>query len=795
MDDLGRHRRSFADFIQLSPIEDDLELRTADGRAIETYGIRTVQLLSQGFKITVNFVIGEAEQPLLGLGSLLKENLSLHLDNNLGHYLGNSAGEKIQLKQDGLQIYFVACPAELELTPGITSNLLQKSLLPEAKKVSFDLGKTEVQDEGGATSFSLENLEQTQLRNNQAIGTTTALPRRQRRTKKQKGHHKAMSKLEWEKTNFMEKTHLALLTPQDPRSNLDEQASKDLSLRIILTLSLMKRWQLITTRVRTAWPQEQLRQLGLSQSQVDTKILIGDQLCVMMHENNMLIGGAQLQQECFMTKLSACCPLDDTKQLDEHNPLIFFGRSLEYSQADKSISLSLPSAFYLELLGRYSLENATAIGSPKVELGTRASSWNHVSLDAEKTQLYRKAVGDLKWSTLSRPDISFAVEQLSQSFQRPTEHDEKQLVKVLKYLRGTQHYCISLQPPKRWERAKNLGLLAFSASTWSGACRPIIGYNLSFMGVPLVASTRAQATTWKAAELESVRMASIVAVHTRSLLRQLQVVHPLSLRVLTGGALAKKLGLSRKSRHLDLWSLFGQLQLSRVSSQHNLAELLTYNCSASGLQRLLLRLKMHTRPAEALALPTGLGLGEVASFGSSSTSFFIGALSKAPAMAKLESEQLLDEQLLGKEIGKPIDLPELDSALPNESLQSNELAAAYSRDSFQHQCLQQDELEAAYADSPTRARQLQLHILQHKELAGTAFSGQTSFQQKELEAAYVEDPTRVRQLQLQRFFRKSLWQLMLQESWLNIADSSTKASQQQLIQSHLRGETKQVIQH
>ena len=169
--------RDFADFIQLSPLEDDLELRTADGRAIETYGIRTVQLLSQGFKITMNFVIGEVEKPLLGLGSLLKENLSLHLDNNLGHHLGNSAGEKIQLKQDGLQLYFVASPAELELTPCITGNLLQHSLLPEAKKVSFDLGKTEVQDEGGATSFSLENLEQTQLRNNQAIGTTTALPK------------------------------------------------------------------------------------------------------------------------------------------------------------------------------------------------------------------------------------------------------------------------------------------------------------------------------------------------------------------------------------------------------------------------------------------------------------------------------------------------------------------------------------------------------------------------------------------------------------------------------------------
>ena len=61
-------------------------------------------------------------------------------------------------------------------------------------------------------------------------------------------------------------------------------------------------------------------------------------------------------------------------------------------------------------------------------------------------------------------------------------------------------------------------------------------------------------------------------------------------------------------------------------------------------------------------------------------------------MAQLESEQLLDEQLLGKETGKPIDLPELQSALSNDSLQSDELVAAYSRDSLQHHSLQQKEL-------------------------------------------------------------------------------------------------------
>ena len=74
---------------------------------------------------------------------------------------------------------------------------------------------------------------------------------------------------------------------------------------------------------------------------------------------------------------------------------------------------------------------------------------------------------------------------------------------------------------------------------------------------------------------------------------------------------------------------------------------------------------MHTRTAEMLALPTELA-GEVAFFRSSSSSFFIGMLRKAPAMAQLGSE----EQLLGKELGKPINIPELESALlPKTSFQ------------------------------------------------------------------------------------------------------------------------------
>ena len=104
--------RSFAANTQLSPCEKDLQLRTANGIAIQTFGMRTVQLLCQGFSFTMGFVIADVEQPLLGFSSLLRHNLSLHLDNNLGHHLGNTAGEKSSLnKEDGKSILLLVLPS------------------------------------------------------------------------------------------------------------------------------------------------------------------------------------------------------------------------------------------------------------------------------------------------------------------------------------------------------------------------------------------------------------------------------------------------------------------------------------------------------------------------------------------------------------------------------------------------------------------------------------------------------------------------------------------------------------
>ena len=93
------------------------------------------------------------------------------------------------------------------------------------------------------------------------------------------------------------------------------------------------------------------------------------------------------------------------------------------------------------------------------------------NLDAEKAKLFQKTVGDLQWASLLRPDLGLAVLEISKSFRNPTEKDEHKLRKVLGYLRRTQHYITKMLPPKRWRKATNLGLLAFTSASWTATKR------------------------------------------------------------------------------------------------------------------------------------------------------------------------------------------------------------------------------------------------------------------------------------------------------------------------------------
>ena len=383
---------------------------------------------------------------------------------------------------------------------------------------------------------------------------------------------------------------------------------------------------------------DKLQELGLRKNKADPCIFMGEKLLVMTYVDDLLIVGEKQEQESFIAKLSAHFPLKHQTKLDAKTPLTFLGKLVEYSAQEHSINLHLPTTYYLKLFKMYGMEHAKPSATTGDKLGLSEDPGDPVNqpLDPARHKLYRTAVGKLLWATPVRPDVSFAVKELSRSLQSPTQQNEKQLKHVLRYLRGSLQYTTSLQTPRQRviEQASTIEIQAYADSDWAGCAKTrksTSGASLSLWGVTLATSSRTQTTKLVSsaeAELCAMGMAIQDALHLQSLLQEMkltQLAKPFELTVYTdsssGKALASKLGLTRKSKHVQLRFLFmqdlvasGQLKLSKIPSERNPADVLTKYLQASTLHKLLPKLGVMTRAVDSKELLSVLGFdGQVSS--------------------------------------------------------------------------------------------------------------------------------------------------------------------------------------
>lgn len=114
-------------------------------------------------------------------------------------------------------------------------------------------------------------------------------------------------------------------------------------------------------------------------------------------------------------------------------------------------------------------------------------------------KLYRKLVGKLIYLTITRPDICFAVNQVSQHMQAPKEHHWRMVERVLMYLNGTQGLGIWMSCSKSTE------VVGYCDADWAGDradIRSTTGY-CTFIGGNMV--------TWKSKKQKVVSCSSAEA--------------------------------------------------------------------------------------------------------------------------------------------------------------------------------------------------------------------------------------------------------------------------------------------
>ena len=686
----------FAPESELSPVESTLQLRSANGSLIETFGRRTVQLVGSQLNLCVSFVIANVSQALIGMDILFANQLSL-IRTSLGeYYLVNNLGAKTKLQPRGLQLYMPACPQELGL-----STLRGSSFQDHSESLLDDKGRTQdraLATSGGACydSLPLENLREQQAKNTATLGTPTACQEKGARKEKEEEETfcqnsfsgsssirgalgRKVRNLQQVQLRNLEKLRLIKeieLAAEKPNS-LSNKERQEISLRILLTLSLRQQWQLTMTRATTACSEDalgkHLRSLGLGQNKMDQNLFSGDELVILLHKRDILIAGSELQQEDLFCELSALASLDPIQKLDSGAQVSFCNRTLEYKASSNTISLALEPCFVHDLLCRHELEQEEPLGSLDEEEPCKDALEQNFALDACRQELYKHSVGELAWATTAcRPDLCFAVMQLTQGIENPTTKEEKQLHKVLRYLAGTLHYNLSLHTKIQIAKkeAKNIELLAFSATSGTRACHSTA---LFLWDVPLITSCKtACAQNQDEAELQAVNLALAMAVHSRKLLQQLdldQLEKDVHIGLKTSSfkeepvdrrPIAMQLGLSRRNRHKQLQD---QLQISRVHPYKNLAESLIYN--ASGRQ-VLAKLRINVGAAETLALPTELCF--VSLFPSSS--LVVGMVSLEPPMEKPQLRQLALSESCNESLSKNLAERSLHSlTLPSLSLE------------------------------------------------------------------------------------------------------------------------------
>ena len=220
---------------------------------------------------------------------------------------------------------------------------------------------------------------------------------------------------------------------------------------------------------------------------------------------------------------------------------------------------------------------------------------------------YRRVIGRLLYLTLTRPDISYAVQHLSQFLQQPTDLHYQAALHVLRYLKGTPNKGLF------YPSHNDLQLYAYSDADW-GSCRmssrSLTGYCV-FLGGSLVSwKTKKQKTVAKSSAEAEYRAMSATTSELEWISHLLDDLHlPIQLPILMHCD-------NRATQHIAANPVFhectkqlnidchytrdkvleGFLQTVHVSSQEQLADIMTKPLSESQHHYLSSRLGLLDSP-------------------------------------------------------------------------------------------------------------------------------------------------------------------------------------------------------
>lgn len=224
--------------------------------------------------------------------------------------------------------------------------------------------------------------------------------------------------------------------------------------------------------------------------------------------------------------------------------------------------------------------------------------------------LYRRTVGSLQYATITRPDITYAVNRVCQFMHSPTLDHWRAVKRILRYLAGTLSHSLHFSPTQA------TSFLAYSDAGWisdSDDSRSQFGYAI-FHGSNLISWTsrkqKVVARSSTEAEYRSLAYTAAELLWLNLLAAELHVPitgPPLLLCDNVGAIfLSKNPVISTRSKHIALDFHFirdqvdsGTLKIGHVSSVDQLADIFTKPLSKDRVS--FLRSKLRVLPNHQLA--------------------------------------------------------------------------------------------------------------------------------------------------------------------------------------------------
>ncbi|XP_019184653.1 PREDICTED: uncharacterized protein LOC109179610 [Ipomoea nil] len=230
--------------------------------------------------------------------------------------------------------------------------------------------------------------------------------------------------------------------------------------------------------------------MGFKQAVLDNSLFTigkeGSFVALLVYVDDIVIASANLKiiQEVKQQ-------LSTNFQIKDLGPLKYF-LGLEVARHSKGIAVC-QKKYAIELLEDTGFTSAKPVYSPTVPSHKLSKDEGEL---LEDNNHYRRIIGKLLYLTVTRPDISFATQQLSQFLDKPTSLHLQAAYRVLRYLKAAHGQGLF------FPSSSDLYLKAFSDSDW-GACvytkKSVTGFCI-FLGNALI--------SWKSKKQPTVSKSS-----------------------------------------------------------------------------------------------------------------------------------------------------------------------------------------------------------------------------------------------------------------------------------------------